>query len=525
MSVAWPPWHDARPGRSVYGVTLRSGVAALARRAGRREGPDDGRPPVPSPSDAALVADLVAVLGEEGVRYGAAERALLSHDASVYERGRSGPVCFPRTTQQVQAVVRAAVQHGRAVVPRGAGTGLAGGAVPLGAPVVVALTRMNRILEVDVDNRIAWVEPGVVNLDLSRHLRPMGFHFAPDPSSQQACTVGGNVANNSGGPHCLAYGVTSSHVLALDVVLPDGELVRLGGLESEPAGHDLRGAFIGGEGTLGIATRIAVRLTRNPPSVKTLLLAFPSMHAAADTVGAVIAAGIVPAALEVMDRRITEVVERYVHAGYPTDAAAVLLAEVDGLPAGVEAAAEQVAAIGVQHGASVRRAASEEERAALWKGRKTAFGAVARIRPNYYLHDTVVPRGRLAEVLEEVYAVAARHDLLVVNVFHAGYGNLHPLLLFDRQEPGVMDRVLAAGAEIVAASLAAGGVLSGEHGIGVEKREYMPLMFGPDDLDHQNRLRRAFDPACRANPGKVLPAGHSCADIRALEAVPEGVWV
>ncbi|MHB8504662.1 MAG: FAD-binding oxidoreductase [Acidimicrobiales bacterium] len=435
-------------------------------------------------------------------------------------------MCFPRSTQDVQAVVRAAVRHDRAVVPRGAGTGLAGGAVPLGGPVVVVLTRMDRILEVDADNRVAWVEPGVVNLDLSRHLRPFGFHFAPDPSSQQACTIGGNVANNSGGPHCLAYGVTSSHVVALDVVLPDGELVRLGGLDPEPAGYDLRGAFVGGEGTLGIATRIAVRLTPNPPAVKTLLLAFPTMHAAADTVGAIIAAGTVPAALEVMDRRITEAVEQYVHAGYPTDAEAVLLAEVDGLPAGVEADADRIAAIGEEHGAtSVRRAADEAQRAALWKGRKTAFGAVAQIRPNYYLHDTVVPRRQLAGVLEEVYAIVARHELLVVNVFHAGDGNLHPLLLFDRQEPGVMERVLAAGAEIVAASLAAGGVLSGEHGIGVEKRDYMPMLFGPDDLDHQNRLRRAFDPDCRANPGKVLPSGHSCADIQALEHVPVGVWV
>jgi glycolate oxidase len=283
---------------------------------------------------------------------------------------------------------------------------------------------------------------------------------------------------------------------------------------------------VGGEGTLGIATRIAVRLTPNPPAVRTLLLAFDSTHAAADTVGAVIAAGIVPAALEVMDKRITAAVEHYVHAGYPTDAAAVLLAEVDGLPAGVAAAADRIATIGWEHGATeVRFAGSEEERAALWKGRKTAFGAVAQIAPNYYLHDTVVPRRALAGVLEEVYAIADRHQLIVVNVFHAGDGNLHPLLLFDRRQPGVMERVHGAGREIVMASLAAGGVLSGEHGIGVEKRDLMPLLFGPDDLDHQNRLRRAFDPACRANPGKVLPSGHSCADIQALEGVPAGVWV
>lgn len=505
-------------------VRTPSSVRRLVRR--RHGVPAPSESTRPTGVDEALLADLAAVLGPDGLRVDGVERSLLSRDASVFDRGRSGPVCFPRTTAEVQGVVRAAVRHGRAVVPRGAGTGLAGGAVPLGEPVVIALTRMNRILEVDVDNRVAWVEPGVINLDLSNQLRPLGFHFAPDPSSQQACTIGGNVANNSGGPHCLAYGVTSSHVVALDVVLPDGELVRLGGLDPEPGGYDLRGAFIGGEGTLGIATRVAVRLTPNPPAVRTLLLAFPSTVAAADTVGAVIAAGIVPAALEVMDQRITEAVERYVHAGYPTDAAAVLLAEVDGLPDGVAAAAERIAEIGRAHGAtSVRVAADDAERAALWKGRKTAFGAVARIAPNYYLHDTVVPRSALALVLEEVYAIAERHDLLVVNVFHAGDGNLHPLLLFDRREPGVMDRVLAAGAEIVAASLGAGGVLSGEHGIGVEKRDYMAMLFSPDDLDHQNRLRRSFDPACRANPGKVLPQGHSCADIQALEAVPAGVWV
>jgi glycolate oxidase len=473
-----------------------------------------------------VVAELRAALSHDRVRDDAAERALLAHDASVFAGGASGPVCFPVSTEEVQAVVRIAVAHDRAIVPRGAGTGLAGGAIPLGRPVVVVTTKMNRILDVDVEDRVAWVEPGVVNLDLSKHLRPLGFHFAPDPSSQQACTIGGNVANNSGGPHCLAYGVTTQHVLALEVVLPDGELVTLGGVDAEPAGYDLRGAFVGGEGTLGIATRIAVRITPNPPVVRTLLLAFDDMEAAATTVGRVVAAGIVPAAMEVMDRRITVAVEQFVHAGYPLDAGAVLLAEVDGLEAGSAIDAERIEAIGREAGATgVRVAADEEERSRLWKGRKTAFGAVAKIAPSYYLHDTVVPRSSLAGVLEEVYAIAERHGLLVVNVFHAGDGNLHPLLLFDTREPGVMERVHAAGREIVEASLAAGGVLSGEHGIGVEKRDYMPLLFGDDDLDHQNRLRRAFDPACRANPGKVLPSGHSCADIQSLERVPAGVWV
>ena len=479
----------------------------------------------PTP-DAALVKELAGALSPDRVRADSAERALFAHDASVFAGGLAGPVCFPTSTAEVQAIMLISAAHGRAIVARGAGTGLAGGAIPLGGPVVVVTTKMNRILDVDIDNRVAWVEPGVVNLDLSKHLRPLGFHFAPDPSSQQACTIGGNVANNSGGPHCLAYGVTTQHVLALDVVLPDGELVSLGGIDAEPDGYDLRGAFIGGEGTLGIATRIAVRITPNPSAVRTLLLAFGSIEGAANTVSGVIAAGIVPAAMEVMDRPITEAVENFVHAGYPTDAAAVLLAEVDGLEAGTRTDAERITEIGLANGAtSVRVAADDEERARLWKGRKNAFGAVAQIAPSYYLHDTVVPRSALAGVLRAVYEIAERHQLLVVNVFHAGDGNLHPLLLFDRREPGVMERVHAAGEEIVHACLDAGGVLSGEHGIGVEKQKYMQLMFGPDDLDHQARLRRAFDPTCRSNPGKVLPSSHSCADLQALRAVPTGVWV
>ena len=317
--------------------------------------------------------------------------------------------------------------------------------------------------------------------------------------------------------------MTSAHVLAMEVVLPDGSVTVLGGLDPEPPGLDLRGAFVGSEGTLGIATRIAVRLTPDPPAVATLLLDFPTVDAAAETVSGIIAAGILPAALEMMDRRITAAAEEFAHAGYPTDAAAVLLVEVDGMAAGVADAVARIGDIGRAHGArAVRVAADDAERALLWKGRKSAFGAVARVAPNYYLHDTVVPRTRLVEVLTEVYAIAARHDLDVMNVFHAGDGNLHPLLLFDAREPGVMERVHAAGDEIVRVSLAAGGVLSGEHGIGLEKRDLMPLLFGPDDLDAQARLREAFDPDGVANPTKVLPAGSRCGD---LQSVPEGVWV
>ncbi len=473
----------------------------------------------------ALLADLRSALSDDRVRYDAAQRSLIAHDASVFDGGVSGPVCYPVDTSEVQAIMRIALTHGRAVVPRGAGTGLAGGAIPLGAPVVIAMTKMNAILDVDLDNRVAWVEPGVINLDLSRHLRPMGFHFAPDPSSQQVCTIGGNVANNSGGPHCLAYGVTDAHVVSLEIVLPSGEVGTLGTLGPDDHGLDLRGAFVGSEGTLGIATKVAVRLTKNPPAVRTLLLSFASVRDAANTVSDVIANGIVPAAMEVMDQKITIAVEKFVGAGYPLDAAAVLLAEVEGLEGGADIDAERISDLGRANGATnVRQAESDEERALLWKGRKTAFGAIAQIKPDYYLHDTVVPRSALADVLETIYDIAERHDLIVMNVFHAGDGNLHPLLLFDARIEGELERVHAAGADILRACLAVGGVLSGEHGIGVEKQGYMEELFSADDLDHQNRLRKAFDPACRANPGKVLPMGHSCADIQALRAVPTGVW-
>jgi glycolate oxidase len=470
-----------------------------------------------------MLDDLGAALSPERVRSGALELALYGRDASILSPGEPAVVCFPTTTDEVAACVQVARAHGRPFVARGAGTGLAGGAVPVGGAVVVVTTKMDGILSVDLDDGVAWVQPGVVNLDLTRALAAYGVHFAPDPSSQQACSIGGNVANNSGGPHCLAYGVTSAHVVALEVVLPDGTVTTLGGVEAEPLGYDLRGAFVGSEGCLGIATAIAVRLTPNPPSIRTLLLDFATVDSAAATVSGVIAAGIVPAAMEMMDQRITRAVEDFVHAGYPTDAAAVLLVEVDGLPAGVDAAVELVTAVGRAHGArTVRVAADEAERALLWKGRKSAFGAVARIAPNYYLHDTVVPRTRLVEVLQRVYEIAERHDLLVLNVFHAGDGNLHPLLAFDARQPGVLERVHAAGDEIVRVSIEAGGVLSGEHGIGLEKRDHMRLLFSDDDLDAQARLRDAFDPDGVANPTKVLPAGSRCGD---LQHVPEGLWV
>ena len=481
---------------------------------------------------AELVEDLRRATAPDRVRTEPIEVGLYARDASNLE-GEPGVVCFPITAAEVQACVLVCRKHNRSFVPRGSGTGLAGGATPLDGSVVIVTTKMNRVLSVDVDERFAWVEPGVINLDLSKQTAPHGLHFAPDPSSQQSCSIGGNVANNSGGPHCLADGVTSAHILAVEVVLPDGELVMLGGLAAT-AGYDLRGAFVGSEGMFGIATRVAVRLTPNPPDVRTLLLAFDDTGAGAKTVSDIIASGLLPAALEMMDNNCIRAVEAFVHAGFPVDAAAVLIVEVNGLPALVDEAAERAAAIGLANGAtSVRVAADTDERALIWKGRKSAFGAVARIKPNYYLHDTVVPRAKLVEVLDRVYAIAKEFDLIVLNVFHAGDGNLHPLLVYDKREPGVVERVHAAGDAIVRASIEAGGVLSGEHGIGLEKRDYMGLLFAPADLDLQARMREAFDPDGLANPHKVLPLGSRCgetvldpaAGLADASSHPEGAWI
>jgi glycolate oxidase len=432
-------------------------------------------------------------------------------------------VCWPDSTDDVAAAVRVARAHRRPFVARGSGTGLAGGATPLDDPVVIVTTQMNRVLEVDAEQRVAWVEPGVLNLDLSRAVAHLGVHYAPDPSSQQACTIGGNVGTNAGGPHCLAEGVTAAHIVAIDAVLADGTVAHLGGLEPDQPGYDLRGCFVGSEGTMGIATRIAVRLTPDPPAVATMLCAFASVDAAAATVSGIIAGGVLPAALEMMDARITAAVEDFVGAGYPRDAEAVLLVEVDGLAGGV---AEQVAAVEAvalaNDATSVRVAADDAERALLWKGRKSAFGAIARIAPDYYLHDAVVPRTRLVEVLRRVYEIAAAHDIIVMNVFHAGDGNLHPLLVFDAREPGIWERVHAAGREIMETCLAVGGVLTGEHGVGIEKRDLMPRLFNADDLDAQARLRDAFDPDGAANPQKVLPRGSRCGE---MQRAPEGTWI
>jgi glycolate oxidase len=459
-----------------------------------------------------LVDDLTARLAEDRVKSHPLELRIYDKDSGV-QRGPVVAVALPETTAEVVACVKIAAKHDVPVVPRGAGTGLAGGAVPAEPGLVVSLTRMNQILEVDTAARSAWVGPGVVNLDLSLHTSPLGLHYAPDPSSQSVCTIGGNVATNAGGPHCLAEGSTVAHVLAVEMVTADGAVVRLGSAAPDPNGLDLRGVVVGSEGTLGIVTKVLVRLLPNPPDVRTLLLAFPTIEGAAGTVSDTIAGGIVPAALEIMDRPMVEAVENFVSAGYPTDAAAVLLAEVTGETAGVEAEASVITDVGWANGATeVRVAGSGPDRERLWHGRKSAFGSVAQAAPDYYLHDTVVPRTRLVETMTRIYEVGRRHDLLMLNVLHAGDGNLHPLVAFDSNEPGSLDRVMAAATEMVEISLEMGGALSGEHGIGLEKRDLMTRSFSAVDLDAQARLREAFDPDGRMNPGKVLPEGARCFD-------------
>jgi glycolate oxidase len=471
------------------------------------------------------IEELRSLLGADRVLDDPLERHIFSKDASLL-RGNPDCIVFPRTAEEVALIVRIAAAHNLPVIPRGAGTGLTAGASPAQGGIVVVMTGMNEI-EIDVPNQAAWVGPGVINLDLSRAARPHGLHFAPDPSSQSACTIGGNVANNSGGPHCLAEGSTTSHVLGLEFVTASGEILHTGSLAPDSPGLDLRALIVGSEGTLGIATRVLVRLLPLPEDVRTLLLDFGSVEAAARTVSDVIGAGMVPAALEMMDQRMTTAVENWLKAGLPTDAAAVLLAEVVGSSATVESEARIISEIGRENGArNVVIAIEEADRALLWKGRKSAFGAVAQLAPNYYLHDTVVPRTRLVEAMAGVYEIADRHDLTMLNVFHAGDGNLHPLIAFDASDPVVAEKVRLAGDEIVELCLSMGGALSGEHGIGVEKRDLMSVSFSEIDLDAQARVKDVFDSSHVLNPGKILPSGSRCFDFGGVRReIPEGAWV
>lgn len=472
-----------------------------------------------------LLAELRAVLGDGDVLEEPVELHLFSKDASLI---RGQPICvtFPEDAAEVSEIVRIAERHRVPIVARGAGTGLAAGASPTEGGIVVVTTAMNKI-EIDPANRIAWVGAGVINLDLSNAAAPHGLYFAPDPSSQSACTIGGNVANNSGGPHCLSEGSTTSHVLGMEVVLAGGEVTILGGAAPDTPGLDLKGVIVGSEGTLGIVTRALVRLLPVEPDVRTLLMGFPSVADAARAVSDVIAAGLVPAALELMDQRMCQVVENWLQAGLPTDAAAVLLAEVVGETEGVESQAGVIADIARRNGAlDVEVAATEEHRATLWRGRKSAFGAIAQLAPDYYLHDAVVPRTRLVETMAGIYEIADRYHLTMLNVFHAGDGNLHPLIAFDSADPELNARVHQAGDEIVALCLRSGGALSGEHGIGLEKRDLMRAGFTELDLDAQARLKEVFDPVGVFNPAKVLPEGSRCFDYGGVRReLPDGVWV
>ncbi|HMJ58422.1 MAG TPA: FAD-linked oxidase C-terminal domain-containing protein [Gemmatimonadales bacterium] len=459
-----------------------------------------------------LAGDLRAIVGERHVRVAVAERATYAMDGLPTHRRLPDVVVLPGTREEVIAVIRLLAVHGIPFVPRGAGTGLSGGALADDGAVLIVLTRLSRILKVDARNRSAVVEPGVVNARLSAATRPHGLHYAPDPSSQSACTIGGNVAENAGGPHCLKYGVTANHILSLEVVLATGETVILGSPSGEPWGPDLVGLFVGSEGNFGIATRISVRLTPLPRAVRTLLADFMALRAAGEGVSAIIASGIVPAALEMMDQSCVQAVEDSVYAaGYPRDAAAVLLVEIDGGNAdAVIAETELVTEILRKSGArSVRSAASEPERERLWQGRKKAFGAMGRLSRDLVVQDAVVPRSALPDVLETIAGIAARHRLVVSNVFHAGDGNLHPNISFDATDEGMRTRVEEASAEIMAACIAVGGTITGEHGVGLDKLRYMPLIFDAESLGAMLAVRRVFDPEGRVNPGKVVPV-HAC---------------
>ncbi|HKB37011.1 MAG TPA: FAD-linked oxidase C-terminal domain-containing protein [Gemmataceae bacterium] len=466
---------------------------------------------MPEASAFPLIHHMRSLVGADAVLTAPSEMLVYECDGYTVEKSRPDIVVFPNSTEQVAAVVRACNELNVPFLPRGAGTSLAGGCLAVGGGVVISLMRMKRILEVNYRNRYAVVEPGVVNLWLTNHLRPHGYHFAPDPSSQGACTVGGNVATNSGGPHTLKYGVTVNHVLGVTLVLPDGSIVRTGGPAEDNPGYDLTGVIVGSEGTFGVVTEITCRITRNPEAYRTLLGVFETADDATNTISDLIGAGIVPAALEMLDQLILKAVEDAFHFGFPLDAGAVLIMEVDGLEAGLEHSAERIAAIAKKNNArEVRRANTDAERALLWKSRKQAFGAVGRLAPSYCTQDGVVPRTKLPHMLGEIQRIGERHGLRVCNVFHAGDGNLHPILLFDERDADQVRRVLAASHEILEECIRQGGSVTGEHGIGVEKLDLMPKLFTPEDLNMMLRLRAAFNPEGRCSPHKMLPTAGAC---------------
>ena len=476
---------------------------------------------------AQLLAELRRVLGAR-VHDRAEDLLVYECDGATIYKERPLAVVFPETTGEVVAVVRLCAAAGVPFLARGAGTGLSGGARPVAGGILIVTTRMRAILHVDVDNGYAVVQPGVVNVVLTRAVAPQGFYYAPDPSSQMACTIGGNVAENSGGPHCLKHGMTTKHILGLTVVLPDGRIAKLGGPEPDAPGADLVGLFVGSEGTLGIATEIVVRLERTPRAVHTFLASYARMADACATVAEIIARGLEPAALEILDHLTIDAIESSVYAaGYPREADAVLLVELDGLDAEVESASADVAAICRAHQAlELQEAHDEDERKRLWKGRKGAFGAMGRIATDLLVMDGVVPRRKLQWVLEQIYGVRDKYGVTLSNVFHAGDGNLHPNISYDGRDAEQTRRVLAAGEEILRLCVAAGGTLSGEHGIGAEKRDLMPVVFDDVDLEIMQRVHDVWNPRGLCNPGKVFPSARACVEARGrtlnLDEFPAG---
>ena len=462
----------------------------------------------------AIVAELRAIVPGEGVIADTTRLRAYECDGLSAYQAIPLAVVLPETTAQVAAILGLCAREQIKVVPRGAGTSLSGGALPLVDGIVIGLAKLNRILDVDLENRTVTVQPGVTNLGITAAVEHAGFYYAPDPSSQIACTIGGNIGENSGGVHCLKYGLTTNNVLGLEMVLPGGEVIRLGGKHLDGDGYDLMGLMTGSEGLLGIVTEVTVRILQKPQTARALLIGFPEVEPGAACVAAIIAQGIVPAGLEMMDKPAIHAAEDFCAAGYPRDVDALLVCELDGPAAEVDHLIDTVSAIARQHGASFLKASgSEAERVRFWAGRKNAFPAVGRISPDYYCMDGTIPRAQLAHVLRRMTEMATAHGLRVANVFHAGDGNLHPLILFDANQPGQLERAEALGSDILRLCVEVGGVLTGEHGVGVEKRDLMPEMFTDDDLRQQQRVKCAFDPAQILNPGKVFPVLHRCAEL------------
>jgi glycolate oxidase len=460
------------------------------------------------------IDSLRKIVGESNVLWRPEDLMLYEYDG-LSTQSPPDAVVFPSSTDEVARVVRLAAKARVPVIARGAGTGLSGGAVVVEGGIVLAFSRMKGILEIDLENQRARVQPGVVNLDLSLAVAGYGYYYAPDPSSQKACTLGGNVAENSGGPHTLAYGVTTNHVLGIEMVLPDGTIVHTGSKCWDNSGYDLTGLIVGSEGTLGIVTEITVRLSRKPEATKTLLGVYDTIPDATRTVAAITAHGITPAALEMMDGFTLRAVEDATHAGYPMDSAAVLLIELEGLREAVEEEAEHIQAVCAEnHSRQVRCARTAEERDLLWRGRKNAFGALGRISPSYYVQDGVIPRTRLPEIMDFIGQVEKKYALRIGNIFHAGDGNLHPLLMYDERDADQTRRVAKAAGEIIARCVEMGGSITGEHGVGMEKSELMPLLFSEDDLEIMKQTKSLFNPQGAFNPGKVLPLGKMCGELR-----------